>query len=99
MGEARVEQVGRKWLLLPLLKIPGACACCALEDTSPVVEAFPVTVRPGGDRCVVAAAGTVGQGAAVSEEDVIEAFVSELSAPVWGWSEGGVDSLAGAKTD
>ena len=94
-----MEQVGRKWLLLPLLKIPGACACCALEDTSPVVEAFPVTVRPGGDRCVVAAAGTVGQGAAVSEEDVIEAFVSKLSVLVWGWPEWGVDSLAGAKSD
>ena len=59
MGQARKELVGRKWLLLPLPKIPGAGAGCELKDTSPVVEAAPVTVRPGGDGGVIAASGAV----------------------------------------
>ena len=52
---ARVGQAGRKWLLLPLLKIPGACACRALENTSPVVEAFSMTDRPGFDGGMITA--------------------------------------------
>ena len=56
---ARVEQAGRKWLLLPLPKIPGACAGCELKDTISVVEAAPVTVRPGGNGGMIAASGAV----------------------------------------
>ena len=54
-----MEQAGRKWLLLPLPKIPGACAGCELKDAIWVLEAAPVTVRPGEDGGKIAASGTV----------------------------------------
>ena len=52
---ARVEQAERKWLLLPLPKIPGACAGCELKDAILVVETAPMTVRPGEDGGMIAA--------------------------------------------
>ena len=56
---ARVEQAGRKWLLLPLPKIPSACASSELKDAISVGETAPVTVRPGEDGGVIAASGAV----------------------------------------
>ena len=66
---ARVVQAGRKWLLLPLLKIPSSC-----KDLVAIVDASSVTIRSGGNRGVVTATGTVWEGAAVPEEDVVDAF-------------------------
>ena len=66
---AQVVQARRKWLLLPLLKIPSSC-----KDLVAIVDASSVTIRSGGNRGVVTATGTVREGAAVPEEDVVDAF-------------------------
>ena len=99
MGEARVEQVGRKWLLLPSLKIPGACKCRALEDLIPIGEAVPVTVRPGGDGGMIAASGAVWYGAAIPKVDVIDALVSLSSLFVAVWPHGRVELTAEAEVE
>ena len=56
---ARVEQAGRKWLLLPLPKIPGACTGCEPKDAISVFETAPMTVRPVEDGGMIAASGAV----------------------------------------